>query len=185
MARKFPWVLAAVAWSDMQEYTRGTLDGVTLLSWGIGPRDKLATRRQLRAMGLRPGGQDPAAVLYFRCRKAGKLVHANLYLVEKALPVRPMTPARATALDKAMAARRTCRQCGEIGWAELPKAHRTCEACLYSAGLEPGSYLHEFVSGTPVAAPHEIAPAGRGLAPVVPIRSARRARGTDLPKVVA
>ena len=165
MARQFPWVLAAVAWSDRTEYTRGVVDGVPLLSWGL-ERGKLATRRQLRAMGKRPGGQDPAAVLYFRCGKAGKLVHANLYLIAKALPVRPMTPARWAALDKAMAARRTCRECGEAGWVELPKPDRTCEACLYSAGLAPDSYLHDYVIGTPVALPGEAAAPVAGVYPI-------------------
>lgn len=148
--RQHPWVLAAVSWSGDLEFTRGRLDGVHLLSWGIAPRDKLATKRQLRAMGLRPGGQDPVAVLYFRCRAACKKVYANLYLIEKALPVRPMTAARRAALDKAMAARRTCRQCGETGDAELPRAYRVCEPCRYSLGLEPDDYLHDYVSGVPV-----------------------------------
>src|SRR4051812_41059054 len=135
--RQHPWVLDRVPWSQDREFTRGTLDGVHLLSYGIAPRDKLATRRQLRTMGKRPGGQDPAAVLYFRCRKACKKVYANLSLISEAKPVRPMTPARAAALNKAMAARRTCRQCGETGYAELPKAHRTCEPCRYTLGLPP------------------------------------------------
>lgn len=189
MARQYPWTLRPVPWSEFQEFTRGTCDGLPLLSWGIAPTDKLATRRQLRAMGLRPGGQDPVAVLYFRCARAGKKVYADLFLIERALPVRPMTPARQAALDKAMAARRTCRQCGETGWAELPKADRTCEPCRYRAGLEPDSYLHDYVAGTPVIAPHEVAGVPRGfvpagLAPVIPIRSARPGR-VETPKVVA
>ncbi|WP_340687787.1 RRQRL motif-containing zinc-binding protein [Amycolatopsis coloradensis] len=149
MARQYPWVLAAVPWSPDLEYTRGRLYGKPLLSRNTAPRHLLATRRQLRASGKRPGGQDPVAFLYFRCRKAGKTVYANLYLIDAAKPVRPMTPGRREALAKAMAARRTCRECRETGYAELPKAHRTCEACLYSAGLEPDSYLHEFLRGEP------------------------------------
>lgn len=182
MARKFPWVLAPVPWSPDLEFTRGLVDGLPLLSYGIAPRTLLATRRQLRRMGLRPGGADPVAVLYFRCRAAGKLVYANLYLIASAKPVRPMTPARAAALGKAMAARRTCRQCGELGWAELPKPHRTCDACLYSAGLAPDSYLHEYVTGEPTASPTDLPTAG--LAPVIPLPAARCAR-VDSPKVVA
>ncbi|HEY3479653.1 MAG TPA: RRQRL motif-containing zinc-binding protein [Streptomyces sp.] len=184
MARKFPWVLAPVAWSPDLEFTRGRVDGLPLLSYGIAPTTKLATRRQLRAMGLRPGGADPVAVLYFRCRAAGKLVYANLYLIASAKPVRPMTPARAAALGKAMAARRTCRQCGELGWAELPKPHRTCDACLYSAGLAPDSHLHEYVTGEPVASLTDLPARSAGLAPVIPLPAARCAR-VDYPKVVA
>lgn len=153
--RQYPWDLRAVPWSDRPEFTRGVLDGLLLLSYGIGPRDKLATRRQLRAMGLRPGGQDPVAVVYFRCRKAAKQVFANLYLIEQAKPVRPMTPARAAALDKAMAARRTCRQCGDTGYAELPKQHRVCEPCRYRMGLPADDYLHDYLTGTPTLAADE------------------------------
>lgn len=152
MSRQFPWVLTAVSWSTQTEFTRGTWHGKPLLSHGIADRAVLATTRQLRTMGKRPGGQDPVAFLYFRCRKAGKLVFANLYLIDAAKPVRPMTPARQAALDKAMAARRTCRECRETGYAELPKAHRTCEPCLYALGrLDPDHYLHDYLVGEPVA----------------------------------
>ncbi|MEV5718479.1 RRQRL motif-containing zinc-binding protein [Amycolatopsis mediterranei] len=149
MARRYPWVLAAVPWSKDLEFTRGRWCGKPLLSHNTAPRHLLATRRQLRAENMRPGGQDPVAFLYFRCTKAAKTVYANLYLIAEAKPVRPMTPARAAALAKAMAARRTCRECGETGWAELPRAHRTCEACLYTAGLAPNSYLHDYLIGEP------------------------------------
>jgi hypothetical protein len=142
-------VLASVPWSEQTCYTRGVWHGKPLFSHHTADRTVLATRRQLRARGLRPGGQDPSAFLYFRCRRAGKLVFADLYLISKAKPVRPMTPARQAALDKAMAARRTCRQCGETGWAELPKARRVCEACLYTFGLAPDSYLHDYLVGEP------------------------------------
>jgi hypothetical protein len=151
VTRRFPWVLTTVCWSPDTEFTRGTWHGKPLLSYGIADPTVLATRRQLRAAGKRPGGQDPVAHLYFRCRRAGKLVFADLYLIEKAKPVRPMTPGRRAALDKALAARRTCRECRETGYAELPKAHRTCEACLYSLGLlEPTSYVHDYLTGEPI-----------------------------------
>ncbi len=157
MSRRFPWVLASVPWSDQTCFTRGTWHGKPLFSCKTADRSVLATPRQLAAMGKRPGGQDPVAFLYFRCRKAGKLTFANLYLIEKAKPKRPMTPARWEAHRKMMAARRTCRECGETGWAELPKAHRTCEACLCSAGLDPGSYLHDYLVGEPTLTPEDYA----------------------------
>lgn len=149
MSRRFPWVLAPVSWSQQTQFTRGTWHGKPLLSRGIADRTVLATTRQLRAMGKRPGGQDPVAFLYFRCRKACKLVFASLYLIDAAKPVRPMTPARWATHHKMMAARRTCRECRETSYAELPKAHRTCEPCLYSLGLDPDSYLHDFLTGEP------------------------------------
>lgn len=93
-----PWAIGAVL-------TRGTVDGLPLLTWGRAPRDRLATRRQLRAQGLRPGGADPVAVLYVRHRASGRRNFASLYLVGAAKPVRPMTPARWAALDKANRAR--------------------------------------------------------------------------------
>lgn len=155
--RQHPWDLRPVPWSDCAEFTRGTRDGVILLSYGIAPRDKLATRRQLRAMGLRPGGQDPVALLYFRYRPAHKHVFAELFLIERAKSIRPMTDAKQRALAKAMAARRTCRQCGEIALAELPRAHRLCEPCRFELGyLEPWDYLHDYVQGTPTLAPDEL-----------------------------
>jgi hypothetical protein len=183
--RQYPWDLRPVPWSDLPEFTRGLMDGIPLLSYGIAPRDKLATRRQLRAMGLRPGGQDPAALMYFRCRTACKKVHAELFLIERAKPVRPMTPAKQAALDKAMAARRTCRECGETGYGELPKAHRTCEPCRYSLGLPADDYLHDYVSGTPTLTPTELATTA-GMARVVPIHHAPSYRdSTDRQGVAA
>ncbi|MFE9427792.1 RRQRL motif-containing zinc-binding protein [Kitasatospora sp. NPDC006697] len=82
--------------------------GTPTYSWRKGPaRTVLATRRQLRAMGLRPGGQDVVAQVV--CRR-GKRV-GFLFRVDQALPVRAMTPGRAAALDRAMAARQTCPVC--------------------------------------------------------------------------
>lgn len=105
MAR-FPWVwVESVPWATGTVLTRGTYDGLPLLTWGRAPRNTLATRRQLRARGLRPGGADPVAVLYVRHRASGRRNFANLYLIATAKPVRPMTPARRAALDKANRAR--------------------------------------------------------------------------------
>ncbi|GAA1221116.1 RRQRL motif-containing zinc-binding protein [Prauserella alba] len=156
-SRTFPWDLRPVPWSDLPEFTRGTHDGLPLLSYGIAPRDKLATRRQLRTMGLRPGGQEPVALMYFRCRAAGKLVFAELFLIERAKSVRPMTLAKHRALAKAMAARRTCRQCGELCEVELPRTNRVCEPCRFHLGqLEPWDYLHDYVQGMPTLDPREL-----------------------------
>lgn len=102
MGRRFPWVwMDSVPWAVGAVLTRGTVDGLPLLTWGRAPRGKLATRRQLRALGLRPGGADPVAVLFVRHRASGRRNFASLYLIESAKPVRPMTPARQSALDKA------------------------------------------------------------------------------------
>lgn len=150
MSRTFPWDLREVPWSEWPQYTRGLWDGLPLLSYGIAPADTLATRRQLRAMGLRPGGQDPVALLYFKHRPSHAFTLAELFLIAAAKPVRPMTGPRRAALGKALAARRTCRQCGEETLAELPRAHRLCEPCRYRlGGLEPTDELHDYLHTGP------------------------------------
>lgn len=87
--------------------------------------DGLMTRRQLRARGLRPGGQEPAAEIRWR---RGRRV-AYLYRVDQALPVRPMTPARARALDAAMRARRTCPECRTDRGHCIPRSLGHCWPC--------------------------------------------------------
>src|SRR5699024_3236647 len=101
MSHTFPWRLREVPWSDVPAFTRGTRDGLPLLSWGSAPTDTLATRRQLRLMGLRPGGQDPVALLLFKYQPAYATTVAELFLIAQAKPVRPMTPAKQAALNKA------------------------------------------------------------------------------------
>jgi hypothetical protein len=128
--KTFPWVLAPVVWSDAPQYTRGVHDGLPLLSYGCAPRDKLATFRQLRAMGLRPNGSSPVAVLYVRHNRSKKVSFASLYLIEKAAPVRPMTPAKWTALAKANLARRICIDCGHDRLYVVPRSTRQCWTCF-------------------------------------------------------
>ncbi|MFI9026931.1 RRQRL motif-containing zinc-binding protein [Streptomyces sp. NPDC053560] len=92
--------------------------------------DGLATRRQLRAKGLRPGGQEVAAQILWRSRRYRASVRvAYLYRLDLALPIRPMTPARWAALAKANAARRTCPNCGQDAGYTLPTSLGTCLAC--------------------------------------------------------
>ncbi len=96
--------------------------------WRLAP-DGYATRRQLRARGLRAGGQDVAAQLERPCRR-GSLV-AYRYRVDLAKPVRPMTPARWAALAKANAARRTCPACRrDVGYV-IPASLGMCVTCAY------------------------------------------------------
>ncbi|GAB2869671.1 RRQRL motif-containing zinc-binding protein [Lentzea nigeriaca] len=134
--KRFPWVLAPVPWSDTPQFTRGVKDGLPLLSYGCAPRDKLATYRQLRAMGLRPNGFDPVALLYVRHNKSKKVSFASLYLIEKAAPVRPMTPAKWTALAKANFARRICRSCGKDPMYVLPTSTGQCWPCFEASENE-------------------------------------------------
>jgi hypothetical protein len=85
----------------------------------------LATRRQLRAAGLRPGGHDPVAEI--RWRRGRRF--ALLYDTAHAKPVRPMTPGRARALAAAMRARRTCPVCGLDRGYVIPRTLGTCLPC--------------------------------------------------------
>jgi hypothetical protein len=87
-------------------------------------------RRQLRARGLRPGGQDVAAQLERPRRRRGPLV-AYLYRVDLAKPVRPMTPAKWAALARANAARRTCPVRGRDAGYVIPLTLGTCVPCAY------------------------------------------------------
>ncbi|MFB6831388.1 RRQRL motif-containing zinc-binding protein [Streptomyces hydrogenans] len=95
--------------------------------WRLAP-EGLATRRQLRAMGLRPGGQDVAAELERPRRRQGPLV-AYLYRIDLARPVRPMTPARWAALAAANAARRVCPECGRDAGYRIPTSLGMCVPC--------------------------------------------------------
>ncbi|MBO0811206.1 MAG: hypothetical protein J2P23_04080 [Microlunatus sp.] len=72
--------------------------------------DGLLTRRQLRAAGLAPGGQEPWAQLVWR--RDGRF--AWLYRVDLAKPKRIPTPAQLAAVQAALAARRVCAECGPV-----------------------------------------------------------------------
>ncbi|MEW2315214.1 RRQRL motif-containing zinc-binding protein [Streptomyces bauhiniae] len=95
--------------------------------WRLAP-DGYATRRQLRAAGLRPGGQDVAAQLERPRSRRGPLV-AYLYRIDLAKPVRPMTPGRRAALAKANRARRICPHCGTDAGYVIPSSLGTCVPC--------------------------------------------------------
>ncbi|MBF6046378.1 hypothetical protein GO001_14275 [Streptomyces sp. NRRL B-1677] len=105
--------------------------GIPTYPWRYAP-EGLATRRQLRARGLRPGGQPVAAqvVRRSRRRRAGSLV-GYLYRVDRALPVRPITPGRAAALAAAMLARRTCPECRQDAGYCIPPSLGVCVPCAY------------------------------------------------------
>ncbi|MEV7130982.1 RRQRL motif-containing zinc-binding protein [Streptomyces sp. NPDC093260] len=102
---------------------------IPVYRWHLAP-DGLATRRQLRAVGLRPGGQDVAAQLERPRRRRGPLV-AYLYRIDAAKPVRPMTPARRAALERANAARRTCPECRRDAGYVIPPSLGMCTPCAY------------------------------------------------------
>ncbi|MFD7667778.1 RRQRL motif-containing zinc-binding protein [Streptomyces sp. NPDC059788] len=97
----------------------------------------LATRRQLRALGLRIGGQPVAAQLAGRYGR-----YTYLYRIDLAQPVRPMTLAKEAALDKAMAARQTCPDCGRRYHHCLPlRTLGRCPECHDGTPADPGTYI--------------------------------------------
>ncbi|MEU9856374.1 RRQRL motif-containing zinc-binding protein [Streptomyces sp. NPDC047974] len=97
--------------------------------WRLAP-EGLATFRQLRALGLRPGGSPVVAQLERPRRRREPLV-AYLYRIDLARPVRPMTPAKRAALAKANAARRICPECGRDAGYRIPASLGMCTACAY------------------------------------------------------
>lgn len=107
----------------------GARYGIPTYPWRMAP-DGYATRRQLRARGLRPGGQPVAAQLMLINRKAGGPRVAYLYREELAKPVRPMTSRKWGALALAMLARRTCPRCGITYSYCLSTRHGICGLCL-------------------------------------------------------
>ncbi|MFD7051606.1 RRQRL motif-containing zinc-binding protein [Streptomyces mirabilis] len=107
----------------------GSQFGIPTYPWRYAPKG-LATRRQLRARGLRPGGQQIAAQVLRPRYRRGPLT-AYLYRVDRAKPVRPMTPARWAALAKANLARRTCPTCRTDAGYVIPTSLGMCVPCAY------------------------------------------------------
>jgi hypothetical protein len=90
----------------------------------------LATRRQLRAAGLRPNGQPVFAQILWRHRK--QVRSAYLYRLDMAAPKRAATPAQLQAVAKALLARRVCAHCGITRTYYIPRSTGACLDC------EPG-----------------------------------------------
>ncbi|MFJ7590773.1 RRQRL motif-containing zinc-binding protein [Streptomyces sp. NPDC097617] len=107
----------------------GARFGIPTYPWRLAP-EGMATRRQLRAEGLRPGGQPIAAQLLRARFRRGPLV-AYLYLIELAKPVRPMTSRKWSALALAMLARRTCPECSTDAGYVIPASLGMCVPCAY------------------------------------------------------
>ena len=87
-------------------------DGFPTCCWDRAPAG-VATRRQLRELGLAPGG----------------LLHAWLYRLDVASLKRQATPAVLTALAAAMRARRTCPSCGRDTGCCVPRSLGQCWDC--------------------------------------------------------
>ena len=109
-----------------------------LYPWRGAP-DGLATRAQLRAMGLRPGRQGVQALVVWNSRRGGRprvdgLRYAELFAVDRARPRITVSPAKAAALEAALAARMTCPACG-INRGYVPSARLgKCNDCAAESG---------------------------------------------------
>lgn len=64
-------------------------------------------------------------------RRKGGVAVAYLYRIDRAKPVRPMTPGRQAALAKAMLARRTCPKCRTDAGYCIPTSLGMCVPCAY------------------------------------------------------
>ncbi|MBV1939881.1 hypothetical protein KUF83_25425 [Streptomyces sp. BV286] len=107
----------------------GARHGIPTFPWRCAP-DGYATRRQLRAKGLRPGGQPIAAQVMRINRRTGDARVAYFYREDLAKPVRPMTSRKWGALALAMLARRTCPRCRiDVGYC-IPTSRGICGLCI-------------------------------------------------------
>ena len=105
--------------------------------WRKGAPEGLATRRQLRAQVLCPGGVGPVAqVTWMRQRKDAV---ACLYSIAAAKPKRIPAAAHLAAVGNALAARRVCHTCGrEVGYC-IPTSLGECIDCHYGAVHDEGA----------------------------------------------
>lgn len=87
----------------------------------------LLTVRQLRAKGLRPGGQVVAAQILWRHRRHTRV--AYLYREDQSKPKRHATPAQLQAIARALKARRTCPTCGQEKDYCIPLSRGECNDC--------------------------------------------------------
>jgi hypothetical protein len=87
----------------------------------------LATRRQLRAEGLCPGGFAPVAQIFWRHRKVRRV--AYLYRRDLALPKRVASPAQLAVIQRMLTARRTCSTCGVTRNYYIPRSIGECLSC--------------------------------------------------------
>ncbi|GAA2599031.1 hypothetical protein GCM10010399_32170 [Dactylosporangium fulvum] len=97
--------------------------------WWQGAPDGYATRRQLRARGLRPGGQPVAGQILWR-GVGGERV-ALLYRLDLAKPKRTATAAQRRAIGRALLARRTCSTCREVRPYYIRRSLGECLSCAY------------------------------------------------------
>jgi hypothetical protein len=95
--------------------------------WWRGAPAGYATVRQLRAAGLRPGGQDIAAQI--KWIGVGGERTAYLYRADLAKPKRTATPRQREAIDRALIARMRCPTCRLVRGYFIPRSLGECLDC--------------------------------------------------------
>lgn len=104
----------------------GVRHGIPTWPWRMAPAG-LATRRQLAARGLRPGGQPIAAQILWR--RYGQTRTAYLYPIAAARPRRTATPAQLRAIGAALLARQHCPTCRRHVGYFIPRRYGECLDC--------------------------------------------------------
>ncbi|MFC8247572.1 RRQRL motif-containing zinc-binding protein [Streptomyces chartreusis] len=108
----------------------------------------LVTRRQLRDMGLSPG-RNKGHVAILRCKwcsyrpwlSCNHPTRGFLLRVDLAKPKRIPTLAQERALDRAMAARQTCGECGRRFYICLSKKLGCCLECFDGTPVDPATCM--------------------------------------------
>lgn len=100
--------------------------GLPTYPWRFAP-DGLLTFRQLRAKGLRPGGQAVVAQILWRHHKQRRV--AYLYREATSKPKRQATSAQLAAIAKALQARRICPTCSTEKAYCIPRSTGECNDC--------------------------------------------------------
>ena len=102
--------------------------GLPTWRYGSAPAG-LVTRRQMRALGLAPGGAVPVAQVVWRHRRHE--VRGQLWDRSELVPKRTASPAQLVALGKAMAARRWFPSCSrDVGYC-IPTSFGQCAGCQW------------------------------------------------------
>lgn len=143
-------------------------NGLPEFGFGLAPAG-LSTRRQLRERGLCRGGQEPFARLVWQRERR----FAWLYVDDRAKPKRTPSDAQRDAVDKALAARKVCAECGPVDHC-VRTTDRLCGDC-HAAGVTPQTdhgatwrVLHEWQAETArAAATDEQGDQGDELAPAL------------------
>ena len=136
MSRRVPYLDGLRSKGTFAEFydPEGTRHGIPTYPFHYAP-EGLSTIRQLRAKGLRPGGQEVKAQILWRHRKQRRV--AYLYEEEQAKPKREATPAQRIAIGKALTARKTCPSCGTVKPFYIPRSLGECPECAEGARRDP------------------------------------------------